>query len=75
MIDLTGRTLKYLEFEGTEMRREYIQRTPPGTQYEVILSSEGLAAQGLYDVIFLAYPINDPVYEFSRAVVKLQMIK
>jgi hypothetical protein len=75
VIDLTGRTLKFLEFDGTEMKREFIQRTPPGTQYEVTLSSEGLASQGMYDVVFLAYPINDPVYEFSRAVVKLQMIK
>ena len=75
VIDLTGKTLKHLTFNGSVMDRVYTQRTPPGSQYEVTLSSDGLASQGMYDVVFLAYPINDPVYEFSRAVVKLQMIK
>lgn len=34
-----------------------------------------LASQGLYDVIFIAYPIDDPSIEISRAVVKLQLIR
>ena len=33
------------------------------------------ASQGLYDVIFIAYPIDDPSIEISRAVVKLQLIR
>ncbi len=33
------------------------------------------ASQGLYDVIFIAYPIEDPSIEISRAVVKLQLIR
>ena len=40
-----------------------------------IFDASDLAAQGLYDIIFLAIPINDPVYEFSRAVVKVQVLK
>jgi hypothetical protein len=71
VIDITGRTLKYLTMDDTKMDRVYMER---GEHY-VTITSDGLAAQGMYDVVFLAYPINDPVYEFSRAVVKLQMIK
>lgn len=75
VVDLTGKTIKYLDFNDERMNRAYVERTPPGTQYEVELNGDELAAQGLYDVIFLAYPIDDPVYEFSRAVVKLQLIR
>ena len=75
VIDITGRTIKHLSFNDEVMKKSYVERTPPGEKYEVEVDGADLAANGLYDVIFLAYPIDDPVYEFSRAVVKLQMIR
>ncbi len=34
-----------------------------------------LVQEGFYNVIFIAYPIDDPTVEISRAIVKLQLIK
>jgi len=34
-----------------------------------------LASQGLYDVVFTAFPVNDKSVEISRAVVKVQLLK
>jgi hypothetical protein len=33
------------------------------------------AQEGLYNVVFIAYPIDDPTVEISRAIVKLQLIR
>ncbi len=37
--------------------------------------ADELASQGMYDVIFIAHPIDDPSVELSRAVVKLQLMR
>jgi hypothetical protein len=50
------------------------QRIEKG-QYEVTFRAPKLASQGLYDVVFIAYPIEDPSIEISTAVVKLQLIR
>lgn len=33
------------------------------------------AVQGMYNVILIAYPVNDPTIELSRAVVKLELMR
>jgi hypothetical protein len=33
------------------------------------------ASQGMYEIIFLAHPIDDPGVDISRAVVKVQLIR
>jgi hypothetical protein len=35
----------------------------------------GYASQGLYEIVFIAKPIDDPNVEVSRAVVKVQLIR
>lgn len=43
--------------------------------HEVRFVAPQLASQGLYSIIFIAYPIDDPTVELSRAFVKVQLIK
>ncbi len=43
--------------------------------HETIFSATDVTAQGSYDVVFIAYPINDPGVELSRAVVKVQLLR
>ena len=47
----------------------------PRGKYTAIFEAPELAAQGLYDVIFIAYPVNDRSVEISRASVKIQLIR
>jgi len=47
---------------------------PRGVYYAVFDAPE-LAAQGLYDVYFIAYPVNDKSVEISTANVKIQLIR
>lgn len=64
--DLTGRILFYLK------RGEYVVRGPHN---DVDFVADFNAQEGLYNVIFIAYPIDDPTVELSRAIVKLQLIR
>ena len=43
--------------------------------HEVRFVAPQLASQGLYSIIFIAYPIDDPSVELSRAFVKVQLIR
>jgi len=64
--DLTGRILFYLK------NGEYVVRGPHN---DVDFVADYHAQEGLYNVIFIAYPIDDPTVELSRAIVKLQLIR
>ncbi len=64
--DLTGRILFYLK------KGEYVVRGPHN---DVDFVADYNAQEGLYNVIFIAYPIDDPTVELSRAIVKLQLIR
>lgn len=55
----------------TMMEREFV---PIGV-HEIEFVAPHLASQGLYEIIFIAYPIDDPSVELSRAVVKAQLIR
>lgn len=48
--------------------------TPLG-DHEITFHSELVASQGLYEIIFIAHPIDDPNVEISRAIVKVQLIR
>ena len=43
--------------------------------YTVVFEAPELASQGMYDVMFIAYPINDRHVEISKANVKIQLVK
>ena len=47
---------------------------PRGVYYAEFNAPE-LAAQGLYEIIFIAYPVNDKAVEISRASVKIQLVR
>ncbi len=63
--DLTGRIVTRL------ISNEYTTRG----QHFVDFLADYNAQEGLYNVVFIAYPIDDPTVEISRAVVKLQLIR
>jgi hypothetical protein len=44
-------------------------------QHSVDFAASPFALQGMYDIIFIAYPVSDPTVEISRAVVKVQLIR
>ncbi|QLH54807.1 MAG: hypothetical protein CH6_4151 [Candidatus Kapaibacterium sp.] len=48
--------------------------TPKG-QHSIDFLASYNAQEGLYNVVFIAYPIDDPTVEISRAIVKLQLIR
>lgn len=43
--------------------------------HDVRFVAPELASQGLYSIVFIAYPLDDPSVELSRAIVKVQLIK
>jgi len=43
--------------------------------HETVFNASDITAQGTYDVVFIAYPINDPTVELSRAIVKVQLMR
>lgn len=51
-----------------------MQYVPRGTYYAVFEAPE-LASQGMYDVQFIAYPVNDQSVEISIVNVKIQLIR
>jgi hypothetical protein len=63
--DLTGREVTKL------LKGVY---TTKGTHTLDFIASYN-AQEGLYNVVFIAYPIDDPTVEISRAIVKLQLIR
>lgn len=63
--DLTGRILVKL------INHQY---TPKG-KYWIDFLADYHAQEGLYNIVFIAYPIDDPTVELSRAIVKLQLIR
>lgn len=63
--DLTGKVVTTLFENEIRERGEYI----------VDFVADEYASQGLYEVIFVAYPIDDPTVEISRSAFKMQLIK
>lgn len=71
--DLLGREIRKLTLDGSSQVIHNIE-VERGDHYIVFRAPE-LASQGLYDIILIAYPIDDPTTEISRAVIKVQHIK
>jgi len=71
--DLTGRFIKHLvdPTTGQVIKDLFIPRGEHVTTFR----ASDFASQGMYDVIFIADPINDRTVEMSRAVVKTVLLK
>lgn len=44
-------------------------------EHEVVFNAPQLATEGMYQVVFFGHPIDDPMVELSRAVVKVQLMR
>ncbi len=70
--DVGGREIGKLTNEsGVVLNDAFVEK---GEHITTFVASE-LASQGMYEVIFIAHPIDDPSVELSRAVVKLQLMR
>lgn len=69
--DLLGREVMILN-DGTRKIDNVVMKKG---RYRTLIRSSELGMQGFYNVLFTAYPIDDPTVELSTAVVKLQMVK
>ena len=63
--DLKGKRL------ATLMERQEMGRG----EYTLEWRTPAYASQGLYDIVLIAYPVDDPSVELSRAVIKAQLIR
>lgn len=90
VVDEIGKFVTTLEFNGQPMNKLFMKKSKlpvklePGQTpttdderggYHIDFTASSIASQGLYNVIFIAYPINDKNIEISKAVVKLQLVK
>jgi hypothetical protein len=71
--DLLGREIKLMLDDATGDVIEN-KEMDKGIHYTTFVAPE-LASQGLYDIVFIAEPIDDSSFESSTAVVKVQLIK
>lgn len=71
--DVLGREIKLLSDDATGNSLNNIEMKR-GMHYTTFYAPE-LASQGLYDIVFIAEPLDDSAFESSVAVVKLQLIK
>lgn len=67
--DVTGKELAVL------LDNYVVPRSEPGTQYSVVWTASDQASQGLYNVILIAHPVDDPTVELSRAILKIQLLR
>lgn len=67
VFDILGKRLKKLiELQEVKLGRHQVVFDAP---------REDFASQGVYEIIFLAHPVDDPGVEISKAVVKIQVIR
>jgi hypothetical protein len=70
--DVLGKKIRNLKDpDGKVLDKVFMKKGKHTTNFD----APDLASQGLYSIVFLAYPIKDPSVEFSRAVVKVQLIR
>ena len=70
-------TVSVFDLLGKEVKRLIDKQEVELGWHEVIFNApvEELASQGLYQIVFIANPIDDPNVEISKAIVKVQLIR
>lgn len=63
------------DLQGKMVNRIYENEYRAMGKYDFELDAKSLAQQGLYNVVFLGVPIDDPTVELSNAVLKIQLVK
>ncbi|MCS6999486.1 MAG: hypothetical protein RML15_00100 [Bacteroidota bacterium] len=67
--DVTGKELALL------LDNVVVSRTAPGTFNTIVWNAPDQASQGLYNVVLIAKPVDDPTVELSRAILKIQLLR
>lgn len=68
-------TAKVYDYNGREVETLIDRQITPIGRYEIRFEAARLSSQGLYNVRFTAYPVDDPAVLISTADVKLQLIR
>lgn len=72
--DITGKELATL-IDKVDTPRSTPNANGELTPYTIVWNAPDQASQGLYNVIFIAYPVDDNSVELSRAILKLQLLR
>ncbi|MCX7929546.1 MAG: hypothetical protein N2663_02355 [Chlorobi bacterium] len=67
--DVTGKELALL------LDNVVVPRTPDGSVNTIVWNAPDQASQGLYNVVLIARPVDDPTVELSRAILKIQLLR
>lgn len=73
VFDRIGQLVAKLKDANTGEMLEGVEKTIGW--HETVFSASDVTAQGSYDIVFIAYPLNDPGVELSRAIVKVQLLR
>jgi hypothetical protein len=68
-------SIKVYDLKGKEVQTLMERREMPRGSYTLEWRTPAYASQGLYDIVLIAYPVDDPTVELSRAVVKAQLVR
>jgi len=71
--DRAGKQIATLRDNATNELLE--ARITPRGWHETYFKASEITSQGSYDIVFIAYPINDPGVELSRAIVKVLYVR
>ncbi|MCX8050632.1 MAG: T9SS type A sorting domain-containing protein [Chlorobi bacterium] len=67
--DVTGKELALL------LDNVVVPRTTSGSVNTIVWNAPDQASQGLYTVVLIARPVDDPTVELSRAILKIQLLR
>ncbi len=68
-------SIKVYDLKGKELATLMEQREMERGSYTLEWRTPAYASQGLYDIVLIAYPVDDPSVELSRAIIKAQLIR
>lgn len=68
-------SIKVYDVKGKELATLMERREMPRGEYTLEWLTPAYASQGLYDIVLIAYPVDDPSVELSRAIIKAQLIR
>ncbi len=68
-------SIRVYDLKGKEVQTLMERREMPRGSYTLEWRTPAYASQGLYDIVLIAYPVDDPTVELSRAVVKAQLVR
>lgn len=68
-------SIKVYDLKGKEVATLMEQREMERGTYTLEWRTPAYASQGIYDIVLIAYPVDDPSVELTRAIIKAQLIR